>query len=111
MSRANANHVLIADIKYASSFGTCFVIPSSLIGATYITPVCLLLHLPTCLLRSPFSHQVFIESVVAVATLWHAIQYGSLLQNTKSEGVLRTLYLDGYMYFIVRSLYCVLRIC
>jgi hypothetical protein len=50
------------------------------------------------------SRQLIIETIVFLATVYHAIDYhqrGQGLRNSRTSEVLKTLYVNGAMYYLV----------
>ncbi|PVF94223.1 hypothetical protein CPB86DRAFT_800628 [Serendipita vermifera] len=70
---------------YSDVLRTCMAIPGKALGAIYATPI-------------------FVESVIAFATLYHAWSFQRAGANVRSDTVqtvVQALYIDGFLYYLL----------
>ncbi|PVF94222.1 hypothetical protein CPB86DRAFT_818169 [Serendipita vermifera] len=77
--------ILNSTMAYSDTLRSCISVPPKTIGAVYVTPI-------------------FIESVVAFATLYHAWLYRHSQTNMQSSSVktiIHALHVDGFIYYML----------
>ncbi|PVF94221.1 hypothetical protein CPB86DRAFT_52931 [Serendipita vermifera] len=75
----------VPNMIYSDVLRTCMSIPSKALGAVYVTPI-------------------FIESVIAFATVFHAWSYrysSTNFQSSSMKAVIKAIYVDGFLYYML----------
>jgi hypothetical protein len=89
-------------MTYVSLIHMCYQSLPWALGGIYATPVCV--SLSVLALWTDHS-KLFIETVVFLATFYHAIVFNRSrrsIKSTATSNILNTLYLDGALYYVVR---------
>jgi hypothetical protein len=89
---------------YSDVLRTCISMPPKALNAVYLTPVRLPTHCNILTERYISYSQIFVESMIALATLYHAWSFRSLRANMPSNSVrtiVHALHIDGFMYYVV----------
>lgn len=87
-------------MTYSSVLHMCLSVPAWPLGGLFVTPV--LIH-PHSLVIHLILSQIFMESVIALGTLLHALAFwtSNVVGKTRAQVILSSLYMDGFAYYVV----------